>query len=219
MPAAFDKCVKEGGRVRTVSGPSKRFGLTKGQYIHFCFKDGKAYRGEVKTTKKGTKQLFPQQNAVTESVALLIGRNYNRELGLLPTRQPVERDSLSQQQLIFVLLHLQGKTIREISEETNKKSAYISSVLRSRAAKNLIVDFFSFQDQEFKALYANAVRAIRSALNSEDHDVALKAAKLYLTAHGKMNRVDTGRTTAEDVVRRIMEFRLIEERPASAEGL
>ena len=48
MPAAFDKCVRSGGRVRTKE-------LGKGRYIHICFKDGKSYSGEVKTKKKGKK--------------------------------------------------------------------------------------------------------------------------------------------------------------------
>mgnify|MGYP001572380160 CR=1 FL=1 len=45
MPAAFDKCVKTGGRVRTKS-------LKGGKYIHLCVKGGKSTAGHVKT--KGT---------------------------------------------------------------------------------------------------------------------------------------------------------------------
>lgn len=48
MPAAFDSCVKGGGRVRTVSGPDESKGLAKDEYVRFCFLDGKSYRGEVK---------------------------------------------------------------------------------------------------------------------------------------------------------------------------
>jgi len=44
MPAAFEKCVREGGRVRTKK-------LKGNKYIHICFKDGKSYAGEVKTAK------------------------------------------------------------------------------------------------------------------------------------------------------------------------
>ena len=45
MPADFNKCVAEGGRVRTKK-------LSKGRYIHICFKDGKSHAGEVKTKQK-----------------------------------------------------------------------------------------------------------------------------------------------------------------------
>ena len=47
MPAAFDKCVREGGRVRTKT-------LSKGRFIRICFpkgaptKDGGGIAGEVK---------------------------------------------------------------------------------------------------------------------------------------------------------------------------
>jgi len=43
-PASFDKCVKDGGRVRT-----KKVG--KDKYMHICWLDGKSYTGEVKTKK------------------------------------------------------------------------------------------------------------------------------------------------------------------------
>ena len=51
MPADFEKCVRNKGRVRTVSGPSKHHGLGPGEYIHYCYLEGESFRGEVK--KKG----------------------------------------------------------------------------------------------------------------------------------------------------------------------
>jgi len=45
MPAQFEKCVAQGGRVRTKK-------LSNGKYIHICFKNGKSYAGEVKAKKK-----------------------------------------------------------------------------------------------------------------------------------------------------------------------
>ncbi len=43
MPVAFEKCVREGGRVRTLT-------LPKGKYIRICYdKKGKSHSGEVKT--------------------------------------------------------------------------------------------------------------------------------------------------------------------------
>jgi len=45
MPAAFDACVKNGGRVRTKSG------LKGGKYLHICYKGDKSYAGEVKKKK------------------------------------------------------------------------------------------------------------------------------------------------------------------------
>jgi len=46
MPADFDKCVRDGGRVRT-----RKIGKSK--YIHICWDNsGKSHAGEVKTTKE-----------------------------------------------------------------------------------------------------------------------------------------------------------------------
>ena len=44
MPAAFLRCVKNGGRVRTKK-------LSGGLYMHICWLNGKSYAGEVKTKK------------------------------------------------------------------------------------------------------------------------------------------------------------------------
>lgn len=46
MPAAFENCVKKGGKVRTVVIDKK-----KGTYMHVCYLDGKSYPGEVKKKK------------------------------------------------------------------------------------------------------------------------------------------------------------------------
>lgn len=45
MSLAFDRCVKRGGRVRTITPK-------KGKFLHVCYLNGKAYRGEIKTKKK-----------------------------------------------------------------------------------------------------------------------------------------------------------------------
>ena len=45
MPKDFDKCVADGGRVRTIK-------VGKGKYRHICWdKEGKSHAGEVKQKK------------------------------------------------------------------------------------------------------------------------------------------------------------------------
>lgn len=51
MPADFDACVKNGGRVRTIS-------VNKTQYMHVCYLDGKSHSGEVKTKKRAERRKF-----------------------------------------------------------------------------------------------------------------------------------------------------------------
>ena len=50
MPEDFTRCVKNGGRVRTVTGSAdKKFGVPAGYYRRICFdKDGTAHLGELK---------------------------------------------------------------------------------------------------------------------------------------------------------------------------
>lgn len=45
MPAQFDSCVKNGGKVRTKK-------LSGGKYIHICYLNGKSYPGYVKDSKE-----------------------------------------------------------------------------------------------------------------------------------------------------------------------
>jgi len=45
MPKSFIRCVKSGGRVRTVKRGSRK-------YQHICYKEGKSYAGHIKTKKK-----------------------------------------------------------------------------------------------------------------------------------------------------------------------
>ena len=48
MPADFDKCVKDGGQVRTI--PVKDH---PNEYMHVCYDEkGKSHAGEVKTKKR-----------------------------------------------------------------------------------------------------------------------------------------------------------------------
>ena len=49
MPQAFENCVSGGGNVITKE-------LSGGKYMHICYKNGKAYAGEVKTKKGVSKK-------------------------------------------------------------------------------------------------------------------------------------------------------------------
>jgi len=44
MPKAFEKCQKDGGRIR-------RKTLSDGRYINICYLDGKSFAGEVHEKK------------------------------------------------------------------------------------------------------------------------------------------------------------------------
>jgi len=57
FPADFERCVRQGGRVRTISGPNKEHGVGKGEYVKYCYLNDKSYRGEVKTKSKQASEL------------------------------------------------------------------------------------------------------------------------------------------------------------------
>ena len=74
MPAKFDKCVKEGGEVRTLTGPrEEKPKLKSDEYIHVCIApDGARYWGEKK--KKNTKKELELETSLEElTEKLLIG--------------------------------------------------------------------------------------------------------------------------------------------------
>ncbi len=45
MPIGFERCVKNGGKVRTIK-------LGGNKYRHICTLNGKTYQGHIKTKKK-----------------------------------------------------------------------------------------------------------------------------------------------------------------------
>lgn len=59
IPKKFDKCVREGGRVRRISGPSKRWKVKKGEYRNICWdKKNIPHRGELHKKKPKTEKLI-----------------------------------------------------------------------------------------------------------------------------------------------------------------
>lgn len=53
MPADFEACRRQGGKIRTVSGPSEEHGLEADEYVRLCINNGQVQaRGEVKTKKE-----------------------------------------------------------------------------------------------------------------------------------------------------------------------
>jgi len=65
MPRDFEKCVKNGGKVRRVSGPSKKHGLGSDEYVNYCTDKNGTHRGEVKK-KKSSKNSDSQNNALLQ---------------------------------------------------------------------------------------------------------------------------------------------------------
>lgn len=52
MPAGFDRCVENGGRVRTIAGPNEQYNVPKGHYRRVCILRGDFYLGHVEKKKE-----------------------------------------------------------------------------------------------------------------------------------------------------------------------
>jgi len=53
MPKGFDACRRKGGRIRRITGPSKRWKVPRGYYRNICFlRSGKTFKGELHKKKK-----------------------------------------------------------------------------------------------------------------------------------------------------------------------
>ncbi len=104
-------------------------------------------------------------------------------------------------------LHLQGFRLNEISERTDLSPWWICKFLKTEPARKLIAEYTEIFDQEFRAQYTESIRAVREGLLDPDPNVRLKAADIYLKAHGKYREDGKSKDTAEDVVQRIMEMR------------
>ncbi len=57
MPADFERCVQDGGKVRTVTGPSKSLGLRENEYVRLCIFKGVVHRGEVRRRQRKAEQM------------------------------------------------------------------------------------------------------------------------------------------------------------------
>lgn len=53
MPEDFDRCSKNPkSKIRTISGPNKKWGVPSGKYRHICYlPNGKTYKGYLKVKK------------------------------------------------------------------------------------------------------------------------------------------------------------------------
>ena len=136
----------------------------------------------------------------------------NEYLGLVDPTVPRPLAFLTTKDKQMLLLYLQGISPRDICEQVNASVSRFKRILKSDLGQLVINDYFKFVDQEFSTLYELAVDAIRKGLNDDDMRIRLTAADKFLKAHGKYeSRAEAG-GTAEDVVRRMLEIKITEER-------
>lgn len=141
--------------------------------------------------------------------------NLNQYLGLVDPEKPKPLAKLGPLDKQMLLLYLQGEDPKEICEQLSCSISRFRRVIKSEIAQLVIEDYFQFCDQEFSTLYELSIQAIRDALKADSLETRLRAADKFLKAHGKYDSGGPKEMTAEDVVRRIFELRVTEERPAN----
>lgn len=106
-----------------------------------------------------------------------------------------------------VELHLCGHTAESISEITNYSMGRVYEILHSDAAVHHKQEMMKAYDDEFQALYQKTISAVRSGLDALDPDTKLKAAQIWLKAHGKFEskQQTVVNVTAEDVVLQLIQ--------------
>ena len=143
----------------------------------------------------------------------------NTYLGLVDEKQPRPLAKLSHTDKQMLLLFLQGTPPKEICEQIGIGISRFRRVINSDLGQQVIDDYYRFSDQEFSTLYELAVDAVRAGLKHEDPKIRLAAADKFFKAHGKYESASQKEITAEDVIRRVMEVRFIEESKRKAKKI
>lgn len=122
-----------------------------------------------------------------------------------PTNGKWELKKLSQKHKTIIALHVQNLTREEISQVAGCTPEYVSMIVAQPLAQQYLAELEKYMDSRLKALYGKSVDAIQQGLDSQDEEVALKAARLQLEATGKMKKDDERGHSAEDVVAAILD--------------
>ena len=110
---------------------------------------------------------------------------------------------LSGKHLRAINMHLAGSKGREIAETLDMTEAWVSTVLNDSLARDEIRKRFVDVDNE---MFAKATARIDEGMDSMDEALKLRAAELVWRARGRFMEKAPVRTTAEDVVARMLEI-------------
>ena len=113
---------------------------------------------------------------------------------------------LSGRTLAILREHMRGKPSWELARDFGMTDSSISRILNDPLSREFINSQVAQCDGDFKALYRRAVIAMANGLSSADENTALRAADMYLRAHGKYAREDAERPlTATEVAKALLE--------------
>lgn len=110
---------------------------------------------------------------------------------------------LSGKHLRVINLHMAGMKGRAIAKEMDMTEAWVSTVLNDPLTQSEIRQRFVDVDNE---LFAKATQVIDDSMDSEDPAIKLRSAEMVWRSRGRFEKHEPTRTTAEDVVQRMLEM-------------
>lgn len=116
---------------------------------------------------------------------------------------PPHLAKLSSKGKMAVRLHAVGYSIQEISAITKLSQSHIRKLIAMPESQAYLEHVLGELEQEFRLLYGKVVQALRECLMSDDGQLRIAAANLWLRTT-KEQRVKVT-VTAEDVIRKLYE--------------
>jgi len=140
---------------------------------------------------------------VSTAGAALLSKGWEDYFGRRPNHsKPLK--NLSPKHKKMLSLHLRGISNRDIATIMGMHEVRVSIILNDDLCKAWKARAVGFFDDEFNALYAPAIEAVRSGLTSENESIRLKAADKFFKGTGKYQRHEKREDSAEDLVARVL---------------
>jgi len=109
---------------------------------------------------------------------------------------------------VILSYEMQGFTKKKIAEQLGMTESAVAQITRDHRYIKYRNDYLAMLDEEFFNLKPLAIDALKTGLQSNDENVALRASDQWFTAasYGGYNKKDTGPqgVTAEDVAKQLM---------------
>lgn len=144
---------------------------------------------------------------IAETDAVSAKYEVEKMLGKRTETGALKLQKLKLKHLQLIKLQLQGLSLTQISEVTGHPISYLSTLFSDPLVKAEITKATEQLRDEFKTLRASANQAVREALQGGNAGIKLRAAKLFYEIEGdKMVDPNTGKETAEDVIKRMLQI-------------
>ena len=116
---------------------------------------------------------------------------------------PLKR--LTARHIAILIEHLAGRRGYEIAEKHRVREPTVSRIIHDPLGQAFLKKRYNHVDQEFEALYGQAVNVLRDGLkNTNSMKDRLRAAELHFKKRGDFKEQNVVKETAEDVIQRIL---------------